>query len=72
MTKITFTVLHSIWMTKITFTVLHSIYTSYNGYKMCICVDANGWWDFKGTHVSVGAYLMKGDNDDTLVFRVSV
>ncbi len=41
-------------------------YTSSKGYKMCLRVDANGWGDGKGTHVSVCAYLMKGDNDDSL------
>ncbi len=35
--------------------------TSASGYKMCIRVDTG-----KGTHVSVYAYLMKGDNDDSL------
>ncbi len=41
-------------------------YTSYNGYKMCLRVDANGNGDGKDTHVSAFAYLMKGDNDDSL------
>ena len=41
-------------------------HTSGAGYKMCICVYANGFGDGKGTHVSVGAHLMKGDNDDSL------
>ena len=41
-------------------------YTSYNGYKMCVRVDANGNGAGEGTHVSVYAYLMKGDNDDSL------
>ncbi|XP_064399375.1 TNF receptor-associated factor 5-like [Halichondria panicea] len=35
--------------------------TSASGYKMCIRVDTG-----KATHVSVYAYLMKGDNDDSL------
>jgi TNF receptor-associated factor 4 len=43
-----------------------AFYTSQKGYKMCICVFANGYWDGKGTHVSVGAHLMKGENDDYL------
>ena len=43
-------------------------YTSLTGYKMCIEVDANGWASGKGTHVSVYAYLMKGDNDDSLTW----
>ena len=33
---------------------------------MCIKVYANGCGDNKGTHVSVYAYLMKGENDDYL------
>ena len=41
-------------------------YTSYNGYKMCLRVYANGWGTGEGTHVAVHAYLMKGDNDDSL------
>ncbi len=41
-------------------------YTSYNGYKMCLRIDANGWGAGEGTHVSVYASLMKGDNDDSL------
>ena len=41
-------------------------YTSSGGYKMCIRVDTNGIGDGKGTHVSVFAYLMRGENDDHL------
>ena len=33
---------------------------------MCIEVDADGYDDGAGTHVSVFAYLMKGKNDDNL------
>ena len=33
---------------------------------MCLRVDANGWKDGKGTHVSVYAYLMRGEFDDLL------
>ena len=36
--------------------------------KMCISVNANGNGDGKGTHVSVYAYLMKGENDDLLTW----
>ena len=36
--------------------------TSESGYKMCIEVNTNGWSVAKGTHVSVFACLMKGDN----------
>ena len=41
-------------------------YTHPGGYKMCICVDANGCDEGEDTHVSVFAYLMKGKNDDNL------
>ena len=43
-----------------------TFYTSPKGYKMCICVGANGRGDGKGTHVSVYAFLMKGENDEYL------
>ena len=43
-----------------------AFYTSPKGYKMCIGVYANGDGDGKNTHVSVFAYLMKGENDDYL------
>ena len=41
-------------------------YTHLRGYKMCLGVDANGHDDGKGTHVSVWAYLMRGEFDDYL------
>ncbi len=40
--------------------------TSESGYKMCIEIYTNGNDEAKGTHVSVFACLMKGDNDDSL------
>jgi TNF receptor-associated factor 4 len=43
-----------------------AFYTSPKGYKMCIGVDANGQGNGEDTHVSVFAYLMKGENDDYL------
>ena len=39
-------------------------YTHPQEYKMCLNVDANGCGDGKGTHVSVFAYLMRGEFDD--------
>ncbi len=42
------------------------IRTSESGYKLCICVYANGYGYGKGTHVSVFSHLIKGDNDDSL------
>ena len=44
------------------------LYTHKGGYKMCIRVDANGDQSGKGTHVSVWAYLMRGENDDNLTW----
>ena len=41
-------------------------YTHPQGYKMCLRVDANGDGDGKDTHVSVSAYLMRGEFDDHL------
>ena len=41
-------------------------YTHQQGYKMCLRVDADGKGDGKGTHVSVLAYLMRGEFDDVL------
>ena len=41
-------------------------YTHPYGYKMCLSVHANGEHNGKGTHVSVFAYLMRGNLDDSL------
>ena len=41
-------------------------YTHPGGYKMCIRVDADGFGEGTGTHVSVYTCLMQGRNDDTL------
>ena len=41
-------------------------YTHPGGYKLQFEVVANGSGDGKGTHVSVRAYLMKGENDAAL------
>jgi TNF receptor-associated factor 4 len=35
---------------------------------MCLGVYANGNGQGEGTHVSVGAHLMKGENDDHLTW----
>ena len=43
-------------------------FTHPQGYKLTINVDANGYDKFKGTHISVWAYLMKGEHDDELEF----
>ena len=42
------------------------VYSHFGGYKMCLKVYANGVGEGKGTHVSVYAYLMRGDNDVNL------
>jgi TNF receptor-associated factor 4 len=44
-------------------------YSSPGGYKLCIKVHANGIGEGKGTHLSVYAYLMRGDNDNNLPWR---
>ena len=41
-------------------------YTHNRGYKMCQMVDANGYGDGCGTHVSVFLHLMRGEFDDEL------
>ena len=41
-------------------------YTHTHGYRMCIRVDANGFGSGKGTHLTVGGNLMRGDFDDDL------
>ncbi|XP_064398234.1 TNF receptor-associated factor 5-like [Halichondria panicea] len=43
-------------------------YTHPRGYKMLIFIDVNGYGKFKGTHVSVGVFLMRGEYDDQLKF----
>ncbi len=43
-------------------------YTHPKGYKMVISIDANGYDEYKGTHVSVWVYLMRGEYDDQLEF----
>ena len=43
-------------------------YTGPDGYKLKLRVDANGDASGKGTHVSVGVYLLKGENDDILTW----
>ena len=43
-------------------------YTHKGGYKMCIRVDANGVDDGQVTHVSVWPFLMRGENDDNLIW----
>ena len=41
-------------------------YSSPEGYKLSLCVVANGYDDGKGTHISVFVFLMEGENDHQL------
>ena len=41
-------------------------YTHPKGYKMCLCVTANGQAKGAGTHTSIHIYLMRGEFDDQL------
>ena len=43
-----------------------AFYTSRGAYKMCIRIDTNGGGRSESTHVSVFAYLMRGENDNHL------
>jgi len=47
-----------------------TFYTSTEGYKMCLKITPNGVGAGNGTHVSVDAYLMKGEYDDQLTWPV--
>ena len=46
----------------------HPFYSHPGGYKMCLNVDANGYRNGKGTHVSVFLCMMRGENDNNLVW----
>ena len=50
---------------------LPPFYTSPGGYKICIRVVANGSGDGKGTHLSVFAHIMHGENDGHLPWPFS-
>ena len=41
-------------------------YSQPGGYKLCLCVVANGEGSCRGTHVSASIFLMKGENDHQL------
>ena len=43
-----------------------SFYTHPKGYEMCLGIYANSYGERKGTHMSVGVHLMKGEFDDQL------
>ena len=45
-----------------------SFYTHDKVHKMCLRVDAAGFGDGKGTHLSVYLYLMKGPHDDEVTW----
>ena len=40
--------------------------TSPQGYTLCLRVDANGYGSGEGSHLSIFAYIMKGQHDDRL------
>ena len=41
-------------------------YTHQRGYKICVRIDANGYRESRGTHVSLYTCIMKGEYDDEL------
>ena len=41
-------------------------YTHPQGYKMVLRIDACGWGEGKGTHVSLAVYIKEGEFDQTL------
>ena len=41
-------------------------YSTTNGYKLQLCITANGFESGKNTHLSVGVRLMKGEYDESL------
>ena len=43
-------------------------YSRPGGYKLCLKVNTNGDRDGAGSHISVYVYLMRGENDDGLVW----
>ena len=45
-----------------------SFYTHSKGYMICIRIDVNGCGQGKGTHLSICVNLMKGTNDDNLIW----
>jgi hypothetical protein len=46
-------------------------YSGPEGYKLCLKVCANGDGNFKGTHLAVFAYIMRGKHDDRLSWPFS-
>ena len=49
-----------------------SFYTHKNGYKMRLEVYPNGCGDGKGTHISLFARLLKGENDNDLKWPMNI
>lgn len=45
-----------------------AFYTHQNGYKMRLEVQANGYAEVEGTHISVFSCLMKGEHDGSLIW----
>ena len=48
-----------------------AFYSSANGYKLQLCVYANGCGPGKGTHLSLFVYLLKGEHDDQLQWPIN-
>ena len=48
------------------------MYTHYQGYRFCIGVNANGFGDGRGTHVSLGCAQMRGEFDSILPWPAKV
>ena len=47
-----------------------SFYTSEQGYKMCLYFNLGGIGKGRDTHISIGAFLMKGEHDEHLSWPV--
>lgn len=43
-------------------------YSHASGYKLCLRVNPNGYGEGKGTHVSIYVSIMRGENDDSLMW----
>ena len=74
----------SSWLIEVTVTEFHMrkmynsvyfsppFYTHKNGYKMRLEVYPNGYGDGKGTHISLFARLLKGENDCNLKWPMNI
>ena len=46
-------------------------YSGIDGYKLQLCITANGFATGKDTHLSVGARLMRGEYDESLMWPLN-